>query len=381
MIDCLLTHANVLLPDQIVANSSVAVQSGQISAIGDAAKRLDHLPCINLDGDWLLPGFIDLQVNGGGGVLFNDAPCAQTLQRMLEAHRPFGTTRLLPTLISADRRHMQAARDAVRQAQADGAQGVLGLHLEGPFLSPERRGVHDARYFRALRDEDLDWLAAADCGCLMLTLAPECQSVERIAQLAAMGVIVMLGHSAADTETTHAALYAGARGFTHLFNAMPPWLGRAPGVLGAALLDDGSHVGLIVDGHHLHPASIALALRCKPRGRCFLVTDAMSTVGSDQREFRLGEHTVRLQEGCLRTEDGTLAGSALDMISAVRRCIEQHGIAPEDAFRMASTWPADLLGRSDLGRIAVGASADLLRLSPDLRVKATWLAGEMQTHS
>jgi N-acetylglucosamine-6-phosphate deacetylase len=242
MIDCLLTHANVLLPDQIAANSSVAVQSGQISAIGDAAKRLDHLPCINLDGDWLLPGFIDLQVNGGGGVLFNDAPCAQTLQRMLEAHRPFGTTRLLPTLISADRRHMQAARDAVRQAQADGAQGVLGLHLEGPFLSPERRGVHDARYFRALRDEDLDWLAAADCGCLMLTLAPECQSVERIAQLAAMGVIVMLGHSAADTETTLATLHC-MRAHAGLpicsMRCRLGWVARRA-CLGAALLDDGS---------------------------------------------------------------------------------------------------------------------------------------------
>lgn len=380
MRDLLITRATVLLPNEVAENHAVAIQGGRIIALSQAAESFDQLPTLDLQGDWLVPGFIDLQVNGGGGVLFNDAPNLETLRCMLDAQRRFGTTRLLPTLISSEPARMQAAIDAVREAQSAGLQGVLGLHLEGPFLNPLRRGVHDAAQFRSLTQDDVDWLCAANCGHLMLTLAPELQAPELIARLAAAQVRVMIGHSAADTETTRAALRAGARGFTHLFNAMPPWQGRAPGVLGAALLDDDSYVGLIVDGHHLHPASIDLALRCKPRGRCVLVTDAMSTVGSTLQQFQFGSQTVTLRNGCLQTDDGTLAGSALDMISAVKRCIQQHGLAPEEAFRMASTWPADLLGRADLGRIAPGASADLLRLSPDLQVKASWLSGAMQTH-
>lgn len=381
MHDLLITRATVLLPNEVAENHAVAIRQGRIVALGKEAEACHQLPTLDLQGDWLVPGFIDVQVNGGGGVLFNDAPTVDTLQRVLAAHRPFGTTRLLPTLISTDRARMQAAMDAVRAAQAAGMSGVLGLHLEGPYLNPLRRGVHDAAQFRSLTLDDVDWLCASNCGHLMLTLAPELQSLEHIARLAAGNVTVMIGHSAADTETTLAALRAGARGFTHLFNAMPPWQGREPGVLGAALLDDDSYVGLIVDGHHLHPASIDLALRCKPRGRCVLVTDAMSTVGSTLQQFPFGTQTVTLRNGCLQTDDGTLAGSALDMISAVKRCIQQHGLALEEALRMASTWPADLLGRSDLGRIAPGASADLLRLSPDLQVKASWLAGAMQNHA
>ena len=246
----------------------------------------------DLQGALLLPGFIDVQVNGGGGALFNEAPTLETIRRIGAAHRRYGTTGFLPTLISDRVEVMRAALHAVEQALAEGMPGVLGIHLEGPYLAPGRKGVHDPKYFHTPGSDELVLLCAPHRGVRLLTLAPEQVPTASIGALAAAGVIVCAGHTAADYATTHAALAAGVRGFTHLFNAMTPLGSREPGVVGAALEDADSWCGLIVDGHHVHPSSLRVAIAAKARGKMLLVTDAMPPVGSDHPEFVLNGETI-----------------------------------------------------------------------------------------
>jgi len=338
--------------------------------------RVRRAPQQDLDGAMLLPGFIDVQVNGGGGVLFNDAPTVQTIRRIGAAHRRSGSTGFLPTLISDAVPVMRAALAAVEQALAEGVPGVLGIHLEGPYLSPARKGVHDPHHFHSPVAEELALLCAPHRGIRLLTLAPECVPTDSIAALAAAGVVVCAGHTAADYDTTRAALAAGMRGFTHLFNAMTPLGSREPGVVGAALEDAGSWCGLIVDGHHVHPASLRVAIAAKPRGKCMLVTDAMPPVGADDPAFVLNGETVTAQGGVCRTAQGVLAGSALDMAGAVRNVVQLLGLPLDEAVRMASTYPADFLGLgASHGRIAAGYRADLVAMDDDFRIRQSWIGG------
>ena len=330
----------------------------------------------NLAGALLVPGFIDVQVNGGGGVLFNEAPTVETLRRIGAAHRRFGTTGFLPTLISDRAEVMRAALAAVEQALAEEVPGVLGIHLEGPYLAPARKGVHDAKYFHAPGRDELALLCAPRRGVRLVTLAPDQVPLADIGALVDAGLIVCAGHTAADYATTRAALDAGVRGFTHLFNAMPPFGSREPGVVGAALEDAGSWCGIIVDGHHVHPASLRVALAAKPRGKMLLVTDAMPPVGADRPDYVLNGETITVKDGICRTAQGVLAGSALDMASAVRNTVQLLGLPLEEAVRMASTWPAEFLGLGDSrGRIAPGYRADLVALDDEYRVQRSWIGG------
>jgi len=330
----------------------------------------------NLAGALLVPGFIDVQVNGGGGVLFNEAPTVETLRRIGAAHRRFGTTGFLPTLISDRAEVMRAALAAVEQALAEEVPGVLGIHLEGPYLAPARKGVHDAKYFHAPGRDELALLCAPHRGARLVTLAPDQVPLADIGALVDAGLIVCAGHTAADYATTRAALDAGVRGFTHLFNAMPPFGSREPGVVGAALEDAGSWCGIIVDGHHVHPASLRVALAAKPRGKMLLVTDAMPPVGADRPDYVLNGETITVKDGICRTAQGVLAGSALDMASAVRNTVQLLGLPLEEAVRMASTWPAEFLGLGDSrGRIAPGYRADLVALDDEYRVQRSWIGG------
>ncbi|MFI4968827.1 MAG: N-acetylglucosamine-6-phosphate deacetylase, partial [Lysobacterales bacterium] len=250
---------------------AVLVDGGRILALAATNDpRLRDAQACDLAGNTLLPGFIDCQVNGGGGVLFNAAPTVETIRRIAAAHRRYGTTGLLPTLISDDAEVMRAAIAAVDAAIEQGVPGVLGIHLEGPYIAPARRGAHDAAKFRAFDDAELDLVCSLRNGVTVLTLAPERVAPERVRALGRRGVIVCAGHTAATYEETHAALAAGVRGFTHLYNAMSPLQGREPGVVGAALEDRASWCGLIVDGHHVHPASLRIALAAKPRGKLLL---------------------------------------------------------------------------------------------------------------
>ena len=330
----------------------------------------------DLRGAYLVPGFIDCQVNGGGDVLFNDAPSVESISRIARAHRRFGTTGLLPTLISSDIGTMRAAIDAVDRAIEDGVPGVLGIHLEGPFLAAARKGVHDAEVFRAPSREEIELACSLERGRTLMTLAPECVPVEVIRELGARGVIVCIGHTAADHSQTRAALDAGARGFTHLFNAMTPMGSREPGVVGAALEDSASWCGVIVDGFHVHPAALRVALSAKPRGKVFLVTDAMPPVGGTNTRFELGDRTIECRGGRCATPDGTLAGSALDMATAIRNTMRMAGEPLMEAVRMASAYPADFLRLDDYGRIAPGCRADFAVLDDDLQVLETWIGGE-----
>ncbi len=325
-------------------------------------------------GAFLAAGFIDLQVNGGGGVLLNDRPTAEGMRAIARAHRRFGTTACLPTLISDTREQM---RSAVAAARSVGDQdGVLGLHVEGPFISPQRPGVHRPDRVRKPEAGDLELLCdLAAAGRSMVTLAPECAPVGFVRTLAAKGVRVSIGHSEASATVVMQAIADGASGVTHLFNAMPPLRARAPGIIGAALADGRLTAGLIVDGLHVDPVTVCAAFAAKG-DRIALVTDAMPTVAASLTQFELMGQVIKLASGRLTTEAGTLAGAHLDMASAVRNSVRLCGIALETALRAASLTPARFLGLdSERGTLAAGARADFIAMTPELTVAATWING------
>jgi N-acetylglucosamine-6-phosphate deacetylase len=352
-------------------HAAVLVEGSHIVDVvprGDASGDVRELP----EGAWLAPGFIDVQVNGGGDVLFNDAPTPESILAIAAAHRRFGTTALLPTLITDSADKMRAALAAV---DALDAPGVLGLHLEGPFISPERAGVHAPALIRAPGRDDVTALTAARRGVLLVTLAPERVPPDFIAQLRAAGVRVALGHSMATYDETRLAMHDGLTGFTHLFNAMRPLASRDPGPIAAALESPNAFVGLIVDGVHVHPAVLRLVLR--GAAHPMLVTDAMPPVGGRRPTFTLYGEEIAVGDGrCVRA-DGTLAGACLDMATAVRNCVNLLGVPLTDALRFASTHPANFLGLGHhFGRLAAGCRADMVAFMPDtIAVLDTWVAG------
>jgi N-acetylglucosamine-6-phosphate deacetylase len=325
-------------------------------------------------GAWLAPGFIDLQVNGGGDVLFNETPTVDAVATIARAHRKFGTTALLPTFITDTPEKMRAAI-AAAEAAMEREPSVHGIHLEGPFLSREKPGVHDVRLIRAPTQDDLALLTAKRRGVMLVTLAPEAAPAGFIATLTRAGIHVSLGHSMATYQQTRAAMAEGLQGFTHLFNAMRPLASRDPGPIAAALEEPAASYGLIVDGVHVDPAVLRLALR--GAGHPVLVTDAMPPVGGTRSSFNLYGETISAADGrCLR-EDGTLAGSVLDMASAVKNTVRMLGVPLPDALRFAATNPAAQIGLSHtLGKLAPGYRADLVAFEPgQVRVIDTWVAG------
>ena len=354
---------------------TVLIEDGRIAAIADHAPAGVAIEALAADAV-LAPGFVDLQVNGGDGVLFNDSPDAEGLRRIAAAHARLGTTALLPTLVSAPRALRQAAMAAARAALAAGIPGIVGLHLEGPFIAPSRRGIHPLAHLGAPTAEEIAELCAPFPGPLLLTLAPEIVAAADVAALAAAGRRVFLGHSAATIAQAAAALAAGAAGFTHLFNAMSQILPREPGMVGAALDSADAAAGIIIDALHVHPAAIRLAFAALGPQRLFLVSDAMPTVGQpDAAGFVLHGRPIRLQDGRLTDADGTLAGAHLAMADAVRIAVQQVGLDLSAALRMATATPAGVLGLHDHGRIAPGARADLVALDAALRVVRVWQAG------
>lgn len=371
-----LTGARIFTGDRFLDGHAALIAAGRILAVVPEAEVPAETPVEPLTGGLLAPGFIDAQVNGGGGVLFNDTPEVEALARLAQAHARHGTTALLPTFITDDAARMRRAIDAVKAAQRS-VPGVLGIHLEGPFLAPARKGAHDANHIRPLTEADVSALLETDLRPLLLTLAPERVAPALIARLAAGGVTVSLGHSDARYEVAMAAANAGARGVTHVFNAMSPLSHRAPGMVGAALDHGSLWGGIIADGHHVHPAALAIALRAK-RGpaRLFLVTDAMPTAGHSDDEFHLNGRKVVRRDGVLTLEDGTLAGSDLTMDAALRFAVDHLDVSLAEALRMASLYPALFLGLdADYGRITPGCRADLVHLSPALAVQSVWING------
>ncbi|HEY7884739.1 MAG TPA: N-acetylglucosamine-6-phosphate deacetylase, partial [Cellvibrionaceae bacterium] len=369
-----LTGARIFTGSQFLDNKALVINGSEIFCLAEHDNVVQDAVNVELNGGILAPGFIDLQVNGGGGAFFTNAPNIDTLKTMLDGHRPTGTTSMLPTLISATRDTHQAGIDAVRAAVAENMAGILGIHLEGPFFDLEKRGAHNAEFIRAISEDDLTWLCDTRGIKTLLTLAPEHVAPGQITQLVEAGIRVSAGHSNARYREVKAAIDAGLSGFTHLYNAMRPQTGREPGVVGAALECGHSWCGIICDNHHVHPASVRVACKSKPRGKIYLVTDAMSTVGSANKSFSLYGETITEKNGALVNAEGRLAGSAIGMIDAVRIAHTDAHLTLDECLRMASLYPAQYM-RVDhmLGKIAPAFRADLVHFTNDFNVTATWV--------
>jgi N-acetylglucosamine-6-phosphate deacetylase len=376
-----LQPTRVLTPEGFRIGWCVLIESGRIAAVLPAGDCPPGVPKRLLEGD-ILPGFIDLQVNGGGGVLLNDHPTVEGIAAIGAAHRRFGTTGFLPTLISADPGVIARAIHAVDAAMDKGVPGVLGIHIEGPFLNPAKKGVHDASKFKRLDADGIELLASLRRGRTLVTLAPELAPPGAIRALVERGVIVAAGHTAASWQDMQAALTEGLSGFTHVFNAMTQLGSREPGAVGAALDSRESWCGIIADGHHVHPASLRIALAAIGPERLALVTDAMPTVGWDRKVFQLGGVRIMGQGGRLTAPDGTLAGSNLDMAQAVRNAQSLMGVDEATAVRMASAVPAAILGLSgERGAILPGLWADLVLMDGEGLATESWIGGKTRRSS
>lgn len=376
--DDALINGRVLIGRKFVTGQAVLIEDGRIEGVSPDVPA--DARTIDLRENVLVPGFIDVQVNGGGDRLFNDDPSVDTIGAIGAAHRQFGTTGFLPTLISDDSAKIAAAMDAARTAIAAGVPGVLGVHIEGPFLNPAKKGIHDPTKLRPISNSDIDLLSRPVGGKTVVTVAPETVPADAIRRLAGAGVILSAGHTQASADEVFEALRHGLRGFTHLFNAMSQLGSREPGVVGAALYDQNSWCGIIADGHHVDPRVLKIALRAAPLRRFMLVTDAMPSVGG-RKSFMLGGEKISAAGGKCVNAQGTLAGSDLDMASAVRNAVTMLGLDLADAAMMASANPAAFLGLDhELGRIAAGYRANLVLLDEELRVVESWIDGVRSTN-
>ncbi|OSQ30911.1 N-acetylglucosamine-6-phosphate deacetylase [Thalassospira sp. MCCC 1A03138] len=376
MTDFAITNARVFDGTDFHNGKAVIVRNGKVDAIVESSDITENINVIDAKNQTLAPGLIDVQVNGGGGVLLNDEPDVDGIRAIMAAHRKYGTTAMLPTLITDHRDKMEAAITAITDAINQEVPGIVGIHLEGPYLNTERKGVHDANIIRPMEDDAVDLLTRLPNGRILVTLAPEKAAKGTIKKLADHGVLVCAGHTAGTYNHVQAAITEGMRGFTHLFNAMSPMTHREPGVAGAAMADDSTWCGLIADGYHVHPAVLKVAIHAKAKGKIMLVTDAMPTVGADEKRFVLGGEEIIATDGRCALADGTLAGSDLDMIAAVKNCVEMVGIDLGEALRMASLYPAAFLKLDDvMGRIAPGYQADMILFDDDYNVTRSWIKG------
>lgn len=375
-----LTGARIFDGDDWHEGAALVVRDGLVEAMLPLGALPGDIRVIDIGGGMLVPGFVDIQVNGGGGVMLNDHPDVASIETICRAHAPFGTTALLPTLITDTPAITAAAIAAGEAAALQKVPGFLGLHLEGPHLSIARKGAHGPALIRPMTDADQAMLMAArrKLPVLLTTIAPESVDPARVTALAKAGIVVSLGHSDTGHATAKAFAEAGASVVTHLFNAMSQIGNREPGLAGAALDIGTLSAGLIADGIHVHPATIRIALDAKQGpGRIVLVTDAMATIGTDMTSFTLNGRTIYRKDGSLRLADGTLAGADLDMISAIRFMHRTVGLDLSEALRMASLYPAQAIGQSHrLGRFANGTAADIVALSDDLGIGSVWIGGD-----
>lgn len=336
----------VLTPDGIRQDCAILVDRGRITQLVAARDVPAGHAVERCAPGTLVPGFVDLQVNGGGGILFNDRPTVEGIVAIAAAHRRFGTVALLPTLISDDLSVVARAIAAVDAAIAQDVPGILGIHIEGPFLNVARKGIHDASKFARLDGAAVDLLSSLRNGKTLVTLAPECTTPAMIARLVERGVVVAAGHTTASYDVMMQAIDAGLTGVTHLFNAMPPLSAREAGVIGAALSDRRLYAGIIADGHHVAAANLRLALDMKGAERLCLVSDAMPSVGTDLDRFSLGDVEISVEGGRCVDADGTLAGCHLDMASALRGMMAATGCSIELASIMATIAPLEFLHAS-----------------------------------
>ncbi|HVZ00568.1 MAG TPA: N-acetylglucosamine-6-phosphate deacetylase [Dongiaceae bacterium] len=373
-----LVGATVFDGEKLLRDRAVVIEDGRIAEVVAETALAAGIERQKISG-LLAPGLIDIQVNGGGGVLFNDRPTVEGIAAIGAAHRRFGTTGFLPTLITDTPDRMKEAIAAASAAMQARSPGVLGIHLEGPFLNPERKGIHRAALMRGIEEKDVAMIDLPAGGRILMTVAPEKIDPDVIARLTRSGIVVAAGHTKAGVDAIRRAQAAGLTGITHLYNAMPPLMGREPGPVGAALDDKALWCGMIVDLHHVSAVSLRVAIAARGTRRMILVTDAMPSVGSDATRFNLLGQEITLTNGALVSNEGTLAGSNLDMASAVRNTVRHLGVPVEEALRMAALHPAQFLRLDgELGRIAEGYRADLVLLDANFGVRSTWISGRRQ---
>jgi N-acetylglucosamine-6-phosphate deacetylase len=372
-------NCDIYTGEHVLFDKAIVVNGERIEAIVDLDKIPRQLEVIDTGGLNVAPGFIDLQVNGGGGVLFNEEPTEACISKIFNAHKRFGTTSFLPTLITSPVDKMLQAIEVVKSCTEAGKSGVLGLHIEGPYISATKAGVHDKNNIRNISNEELRVLLQKGRGVIKIfTVAPEAVKEDHVRLLVQNNIIVSAGHSDATYEQAMEAFEWGISQTTHLFNAMTQFSSRDPGLVGATLDSGNVWAGIIADGFHVHFASIRICKRIKGK-RLLLVTDAMPPVGSKTAEFNLGDVKVQCKNGRCVTSDGTLAGSALDMASAVRNCVQKIGIPLDEALRMASTYTAEAIGLSDtLGKIKPGYMANMVMFNNQLVVQGLVTHGEYQ---
>ena len=365
------------------SNAALIIKNSKVVEIIPEEKVAPKTEQIVLAGGLLTPGFVDLQVNGGGGVLFNDNPSQENLKIIYEAHAKLGSTSIMPTLISDSPEVNKRAISAITGALDQQINGLVGLHLEGPHLAIERKGAHEERFIRPMKEFDCLELEslANKIPKLMLTIAPEAASLQHITRLSKAGAIISLGHTDCTFNQAAEAVDAGATCATHLFNAMSPFKSREPGLVGAVLDSGKLFSGIIADGFHVNKISINLALRAKKGpSALFLVSDSMSTIGSDQKHFFLNDRLITRSQGKLLLEDGTLAGADIHLSDAVRYMVNEVGILQDDAIRMASLIPAKVLGvESEIGCLVPEAQADFLWMKNDLEIEKVWVGGKEQS--
>jgi N-acetylglucosamine-6-phosphate deacetylase len=370
-----LTGARLFDGERLHDDCALIVEGGSIQAVA----RLEDRPLggeqVDLGGGILSPGFIDWQINGGGGVLFNAEPTVEGIASIASAHRRAGVTAFLPTVVTDAPRVLDAALAAAREASAR-VPGALGIHVEGPFIDMRRKGAHPPEFIRPMREEDADALIAAQAGVMVVTLAPVSAPLERIKRLAKAGIVVSLGHSDASAEEALSVFDAGASAVTHLFNAMSQLRSRAPGVVGAALAEKRVICGLIADGEHAHAAAYRPAIAAKGARGIALVSDAMPPAAGGSDAFELQGRWIKRLGDRLVAEDGTLAGAAITMRDAVAYVVHKLGVPLADALTMATLTPARLLRVDDrIGRLKPGHRADLVHLTDDLQVADVWSGG------
>lgn len=329
-----------------------------------------------LDGGILSPGFIDLQVNGGGGKLFNNSPDKESLNTIISAHQYFGTTSIMPTVISDSLNILQKCTDTISN-EIDNNHSLLGIHIEGPFFNVKYRGVHQKQYINTINASYLNLFETLDKFPVMLTLAPECISIKQLKHLNSLGFKILAGHTDANYDQLEEAVKYGLDGFTHLFNAMGQISAREPGVVGSAFDFDETSASIIVDLHHVHPSLINLSFKQKPKGKLFFVSDSMATINHGEPSFELYDEVVSESNGRIINSEGKLAGSSITQIDAIKNAYQKCSIPLESAISMATLYPAEYLGVSDyIGQLKKGYRADLAHFDSNFHVQNVWLAGK-----
>ena len=329
-----------------------------------------------LNGGILSPGFIDLQVNGGGGKLFNNSPDKESLNAIIEAHQHFGTTSIMPTVISDSLNVLKRCATTISE-EIESNKSLLGVHIEGPFFNVKYRGVHQKQYINTINSDYLNLFESLQDFPVMLTLAPECISTKQLKHLKSLGFKILAGHTDASYDQLEEAIKYGLDGFTHLFNAMGQISAREPGVVGSALTFDNTTASIIVDLHHVHPSLIQMAYKQKPQGKLFFVSDSMATIHHGEPSFELYDEVVSESNGRIINSEGKLAGSSITQIDAIKNAYQSCNIPLNEALAMASRYPAEYLGVANyLGSLESGYRADLTHFSLDLQVQNVWVAGK-----